>query len=202
MTLSTLLRQCVYDCCCLLLPNRKPAVLQQGPNNLQNSGCCQCASSASILQQKCNQTAGTHSHKPGGLVLLLQRRSLADLVEAVVRAVASTAAAAALLHSFEQVTALQGVCSIPGLHHQPIEGCERLRQLLRLLLPWLVLVLAAAAVLVVIMMVVMVVTTAALPEPAVQELCSRICVCWVVCAVWAARASLPRNLMHSAWLVF
>jgi hypothetical protein len=105
------------------------------------------------------------------LVLLLQRRALANLVEAVVCAVASTAAATALLHSFEQVAALQRICTIPGLHHHPVEGCERLRVLLLCLLLLLLVLVRAAAVLlvvVVIVTVIMVITTAALPEPAVQ----------------------------------
>lgn len=78
----------------------------------------------------CDHTKAATLHKPGGLVLLLQGRSLADLADTVVRALALAASAAvtAQLHGFEQVAALQRVGRITGLHHHPIERGLRVRR--------------------------------------------------------------------------
>jgi hypothetical protein len=99
------------------------------------------------------------------LVLLPQGRALADLVQTVVRAVTGAAAATALLHGFEKIAPLQGICCIPCLDYKTVARGLRVRTLL---LTW-----AAAAVLVVVRMFPMtMLTLAALPKLAMQELCT------------------------------
>jgi len=128
------------------------------------------AKTAAISNVQQGSTAA-YLHKPRGLVLLPQRGPLADLIETVVRAVAGAAAAA--LDSLEQVTALQGVSCIPGLHNQSVECC--LGVWLRGLSLLGSRAAAAAAcvglvVAVAFMVVVILSATAAVPKLAMQEL--------------------------------